>query len=84
MSPTQQRTAVWEERRRELWMQGTQAGDKIRWAYPPWKSLDEYGQARRDVATIDDPLTPGVDGNGCLPIPYLERTSNPYLIPLLP
>ena len=84
MTPAQQQTALWEERRRELWMQGNQAGDKIRWAYPPWKTADEYGQARRDVTTIDDPLTPALDGTGCIPIPYLERTSNPHLIPLLP
>jgi len=84
MTAAQQQTAVWEERRRELWMQGVQAGDKIRWAYPPWKLFDEYGQARRDVTTIDDPLTQGIDGTGCLAIPYLERTSNVNLIALLP
>jgi hypothetical protein len=84
MTPAQQQTAVREERRRELWMQGQQAGDKIRWAYPPWTLADEYGQARRDIATMDDPLTQGVDGTGCIAIPYLERTSNTHLIPLLP
>ena len=84
MTAAQQQTAVWEERRRELWMQGVQAGDKIRLAYPPWKLFDEYGQARRDVTTIDDPLTQGIDGTGCLAIPYLERTSNANLIALLP
>ena len=84
MTVAQQQTAVREERRRELWMQGTQAGDKIRWAYPPWKNTDEYGQARREITTMDDPLTAGIDGTGCIAIPYLERTSNAYLIPLLP
>jgi hypothetical protein len=90
MTPAQQRTFVWEERRRELWMQGTHAGDKIRWAYPAWDSADEYGGALRDVATIDDPLTiasnsanGGDDPNGCLPIPYLERQSNTALLQIL-
>lgn len=57
--------AVREERRRELWMQGTQAGDKIRWGYPEWDAQDEYGQA--------------LNAGGCIPIPYLEEVSNPNL-----
>lgn len=56
---------VQEERRRELWMQGTQAGDKIRWGYPAWDDNDEYGQA--------------LGAGGCMPVPYLEETSNPNL-----
>jgi hypothetical protein len=56
---------VREERRRELWMQGVQAGDKVRWGYPAWDAADEYGQA----------VGPG----GCMAIPYLEQTSNPNL-----
>jgi len=91
MTPAQQQTTIREERRRELWMQGVQAGDKIRWAYPAWDSQDEYSGALRDVLTIDDPLTTpttypltgGVDRPGCLPIPYLERTSNSALIAIL-
>jgi hypothetical protein len=65
LTPEQIALAVREERRRELWMQGTQAGDKVRWGYPEWDTADEYGQA----------LNPG----GCMPLPYLEETSNPNL-----
>jgi hypothetical protein len=91
MTPADQLATVREERRRELWMQGTQAGDKIRWAYPNWDSQDEYSAALRDVLTIDDPLTTpatyaltgGVDRPGCLPVPYLERNSNSQLIAIL-
>jgi hypothetical protein len=91
MTPAEQQTTIWEERRRELWMQGTQQGDKIRTAYPAWDSADEYSAALRDVTTIDDPLTTpttypltgGDDRNGCLPIPYLERGSNSALIAIL-
>jgi hypothetical protein len=65
LTPEQIATAVREERRRELWMQGTQAGDKIRWGYPAWDEQDEYGQA--------------LNAGGCMPVPYLEETSNPNL-----
>ena len=80
LTPAEQVTAVREERRRELWMQGTQAGDKIRWTYPAWDVADEYGSPVRDVTLIDDPLTSGLDRAGCTPIPYLEKTSNVNLI----
>lgn len=84
LTPAQQDTVLWEERRRELYLQGTQAGDKIRWAYPAWDAADEYGGALRDVAEIDDPLTTGPEtAQGCIPIPFLERQSNPYLIELM-
>ena len=83
MTPAQQQTTVWEERRRELYMQGTQAGDKIRWAYPAWDAADEYGGSARDVTQIDDPLTTTPERPGCLPIPFLEKTSNPFLIAIL-
>jgi hypothetical protein len=91
MTPAQQQTTIREERRRELWMQGTQQGDKIRWAYPSWDAADEYSAALRDVTTIDDPLTTtttypltaGDDRNGCLPVPYLERNSNAALIAII-
>jgi len=91
MTPAQRQQTLWEERRRELWMQGTQPGDKIRWAYPAWDSADEYSGALRDVTTIDDPLTTpttypltgGDDRNGCIPIPYLERQSNSALLQIL-
>jgi hypothetical protein len=91
MTPAQQQQTLWEERRRELWMQGTQPGDKIRTAWPAWDSQDEYSGALRDVTTIDDPLTTattypltaGDDRNGCIPIPYLERQSNAALLQIL-
>lgn len=91
MTPALQLQTLREERRRELWMQGQQPGDKIRWAYPAWDSADEYGGALRDVTTIDDPLTTaatypltgGVDRPGCIPIPYLERQSNAALLEIL-
>lgn len=59
---------VKEERRRELWMQGVQPGDKLRWAgnnYPDWEAQDQYGQA--------------VGAGRCWPIPFLEVTSNSNL-----
>lgn len=65
LTAAQIETLVREERRRELWMQGVQAGDKLRWGYPAWDAEDEYGQA----------LGPGA----CIPIPFLEQTSNPNL-----
>jgi hypothetical protein len=84
MTPAQQQTTLWEERRRELYLQGTQAGDKIRWAYPAWDAADEYGGSLRDVTQIDDPLTTGPEvAQGCIPIPFLEKTSNPFLIAML-
>jgi hypothetical protein len=91
MTPAQQQQTIWEERRRELWMQGTQPGDKIRWAYPAWDAADEFGSPVRDVTSIDDPLTTpatyplasGDDRNGCIPIPYLERQSNAALLAIL-
>jgi hypothetical protein len=90
MSIAEQNQTFWEERRRELWMQGTQPGDKIRTEWPDWDSQDEYSGALRDVATIDDPLTiasnsanGGDDPNGCIPIPYLERQSNAALLAIL-
>ena len=94
MTPAQQLQTFREERRRELYLQGTQAGDKIRWAYPAWDAADEYGGALRDVSLIDDPLTTGPEtrpagptgptsAQGCIPIPALERGSNPYLIAIM-
>ena len=50
-----------EERRRELWMQGTRAGDMIRWG-TPFEILDERGITR----------LPG----GCVPVPTLESDAN--------
>jgi len=78
-----QQQLLWEERRRELYLQGTQAGDKIRWAYPAWDAADEFGGALRDVALINDPLTTAPDRQGCIPIPALERGSNPFLIAMM-
>ena len=55
-----------EERRRELWMQGTQSGDKNRFAgtqgYPGWEAQDEYGQAQ--------------SAGKSWPVPFLEISSN--------
>ncbi|MSR21836.1 MAG: hypothetical protein EXR91_12835 [Gemmatimonadetes bacterium] len=79
MTATQIRDLVREERRRELWMQGTHGGDKIRLAYPAWDAADEFGGVLRDVTSIDDPVTPGVDGTGCIPIPFLEVAANPNI-----
>ncbi len=56
---------VLEDRRRELWMQGVLAGDKLRNGYPVWEDTDEYGQAVAD--------------GRCIRIPFLEVTSNPNL-----
>ncbi len=91
MTPAQQQQTIWEERRRELWMQGHQPGDKIRTAWPAWDAADEYSAAVRDVTTIDDPLTTaatsplngGNDPDGCIPVPYLERNSNAALLAIL-
>lgn len=65
LTAAEQTTVVREERRRELWMQGVQAGDKVRWGYPGWDTEDMYNQQ----------LGPG----GCIPVPFLEQTSNPNL-----
>ncbi len=62
LTAAQQLTAVREERRRELWMQGTQAGDKLRWGYPAWESTDEYGQVQATGRSW--------------PVPFLEVTAN--------
>ena len=57
---------VTEERRRELWMQGTHSGDKNRFAgtqgYPAWEAQDEYGQAQ--------------SAGKSWPVPFLEISSN--------
>lgn len=52
---------VREETRRELWMQGRQIGDKIRWG-SAFEPISEYGQPR--------------GAGGCMSIPFLERASN--------
>ena len=84
MSSDTKKKTLWEERRRELYLQGTQAGDKIRWAYPAWDGADEYGGSLRDVTQINDPLTTGSEvAAGCIPIPFLEKTSNPFLIAIM-
>lgn len=62
--PAEIQATVQEERRRELWMQGTRSGDMLRWG-TAFSIRDDYGQ----------PLGPG----GCLPIPLLEQVSNPNL-----
>ena len=54
--------AIREERRRELWMQGSRAGDKLRWG-EEFELTSEYGTA----------LGPG----RALPTSFLEVTSNP-------
>ena len=62
--PGEIEATVQEERRRELWMQGSRAGDKLRWG-EPFEDVDELGQ----------PLGPGA----CMKIPFLEEQSNPNL-----
>jgi len=64
LTATQQRDAVREERRRELWMQGHHAGDMIRWG-GAWSTTDEYGLQ--------------LAAGGCIPVPFLEEIANPNL-----
>ncbi len=54
--------AVREERRRELFAQGTRGGDKLRWN-EPWELENEYGFA--------------LENGRPLPISFLEVASNP-------
>ena len=57
-------TAVWEERRRELWMQGHFIGDKLRWG-TPFETVNESGSA--------------LGAGGCFPISSIEVTTNENL-----
>ena len=71
-----------EERRRELWMQSQQMGDKLRWLGMPRPSgLRTVAEkpAGTPAVTEFEPIseygTPRGVG-GCMSIPFLERTSN--------
>jgi hypothetical protein len=63
--PTEIQAQVREERRRELWMQGTRMGDMLRWGEPFPTGVDHRGRAY---------------GTGtCAPLPDAERFGNPNL-----
>ena len=74
-----------EERRRELWMQGNQAGDKLRWDdaglltpsadTPP--DVNDGGTNWELVNEYGEPLSAG--SGRCLRIPRLEVLANPNL-----
>ena len=61
------RAMLREERRRELWLQGTRMGDKLRWNEPFPTGVDQRGRAYV-----------GVPGE-CAPIPDRERFGNPNI-----
>lgn len=75
---------VTEERRRELWMQGVEAGDKLRFAgdgtstgvpFPaPGNRILGY-PAWEEQTEYGETVSPG----RCWPVPFLERTSNSNL-----
>ncbi len=71
-----------EERRRELWMQGQQQGDKLRWlglARPSGLQTVSQQLAGTPAVTAFEPISEyGTPRNTltCLSIPVLERTSN--------
>ena len=78
------RATIVEERRRELWMQGNQAGDKLRWEASgdltpgmlnPPRDTNDGGTEWEPVNEYGEPLAPG----RCMEIPRLERLSNPNL-----
>ena len=57
---------VHEERRRELWMQGTRMGDMLRWNEPFPSGFDHRGRAYNTE-------------NTCMALPNLERLGNPSI-----
>ena len=63
--PAEIRDQVIEERRRELWLQGTRLGDMLRLDLPFLEGLDSKGTQ----------MGPG----GCLPLPERETIPNPNL-----
>ena len=74
-----------EERRRELWMQTQQMGDKLRWLGMPRPSgLQTVAEklAGTPAVTAFEPISEYGSPRGtftCQSIPFLERTSNPNL-----
>ena len=77
------RATIVEERRRELWMQGNQAGDKIRWEAsgdltPNSVVPTDTNDGGTDWETVNEYGEPLAAG-GCLNIPQLERDSNDNL-----
>jgi hypothetical protein len=74
-------TTVREERRRELWLQGHQAGDKIRWSAAGLlspgdpnaaKNFNDGGLEFEDKNEFGSAISAG----GCLPIPFIEVSAN--------
>ena len=71
-----------EERRRELWMQSQQMGDKLRWLGMPRPSgLRTVAEkpAGTPAVTAFEPISEYGSPRGtftCQSIPFLERTSN--------
>ena len=59
------REQVREERRRELWLQGTRIGDKLRWDEPWASGLTQRGEPYQNQQ--------------CVPLPTQERLGNPNL-----
>ena len=64
--PTAIRDQVREERRRELWLQGTRLGDLLRWGVKLPQGVNQRG----------DPYNPLYD---CVPLEGAEEQSNPNL-----
>ena len=82
------RATIVEERRREVWMQGNQPGDKLRWdasgdltpttvASPIPPDINDGGTDWEIVNEYGEPLSAG--SGTCLRIPRLERLSNENL-----
>lgn len=63
--PEEIREQVREERRRELWLQGTRIGDKLRWNEPWTTGLSPLGEPYSDLT--------------CVPLPTQETNNNPNL-----
>jgi len=63
--PEEIRATVWEERRRELFLEGTRIGDKLRSGEPWPTGHDHRGRAFED--------------NTCIPLPEFELIANPNL-----
>ena len=75
---------VREERRRELWMQGNQAGDKVRYGNAGLltPSNESAPQNTNDGGTnweTNDEFGSSVSPGGCIPIPFIEVIGNPNL-----
>ena len=84
MGPAANMATMVEERRRELWMQGNQAGDKLRWdasglltpsTSPLMTDVNDGGTEWETVNEYGEPMSAG----RCLVIPRLEKLANPNL-----